>query len=342
LRETRTNLQSETAELDSLAPRHRGKTDGAGKPSLTRAPTTAITILLSTFNGERFLAEQLSSFVTQDYQNWRILWRDDGSSDRTVAIMRAFALTLPPGQCVESPTSGPHLGAAPSFLLLLREARDEQIIAFADQDDVWLPQKLTRAAAQLTAAGSRPALYCAQQFMVDETLAGAKKSAAHTNPPKFPASLTQNIANGNTLVMNRAASALVTKSEAPEGTVHDWWSYIVISACGGLVMFDAEPQVLYRLHKNNLIAASPSLGARAIAALQRGPEIFMTMMRRHAEALSRHPAHLTQAARADLALIQSALDGNILHRLRALKTCRTLRRRTLLENLLFSYWFLTA
>jgi len=256
--------------------------------------------------------------------------------------MRAFALTLPPGQCLESPTSGPHLGAAPSFLLLLSEARTEQVIAFADQDDVWLPQKLARAVEKITGAGNRPALYCAQQYMVDETLAGSKKSAAHTNPPKFPASLTQNIANGNTLVMNRAASALVTAIPAPEGTVHDWWSYIVIAACGGEVMFDAEPQVLYRLHKNNLIAASPSLGARAIAALQRGPVIFMTMMRRHAEALSGHAAWLTPAARADLALILNALNGSFSNRLRALQTCRHFRRRTLLENLLFTYWFLTS
>jgi hypothetical protein len=346
LRETRTRLPGEIADLDGFAPRHRardhGQTDGAGKPTLTLATTPTITILLSTFNGERFLAEQLDSFVNQDFDNWRLLWRDDGSSDRTVAIMRAFALTLPPGQCTESPTSGPHLGAAPSFLLLLSEARDEQIIAFADQDDVWLPQKLARAASQITTAGDRPALYCAQQFMVDETLAGSKKSAAHTNPPKFPASLTQNIANGNTLVMNRAASTLVTAIPAPEGTVHDWWSYIVIAACGGAVIFDAEPQVLYRLHKNNLIAASPSLGARAVAALQRGPAIFMTMMRRHAEALSRHAAWLTPSARADLALIQSALDGNFAARLFALKTCRRFRRRTLLENLLFTYWFLTS
>ena len=342
LRETRNNFPGEIAELDGFAPRHRGQTAGAGTQSLTRATSTTITILLSTFNGERFLAEQLTSFVTQDYDNWRLLWRDDGSSDRTVSIMRAFALTLPPGQCLESATSGPHLGAAPSFLLLLSEARDEQIVAFADQDDVWLPQKLARASEKISAAGDRPALYCAQQFIVNETLAGSQKSAAHTNPPKFPASLPQNIANGNTLVMNRAASALVTAIPAPEGTVHDWWSYIVIAACGGDVIFDAEPQVLYRLHKNNLIAASPSLGARAIAALQRGPLIFMTMMRRHAEALSGHAAWLTPAARADLALIQSALNGNILVRLRALKTCRRFRRRTLLENLLFTFWFLTS
>jgi hypothetical protein len=256
-------------------------------------------------------------------------------------MMRNFAATLPEGVCVESATSGPHLGAAPSFLLLLREARTDRIIAFADQDDVWLPTKLQRAVAHIAAAGDRPALYCAQQYMVDEALRGLKKSAAFTNPPGFPASLTQNIANGNTLVMNRAACDLVSAIPGPEGTVHDWWSYIVVSACGGLVMFDADPQILYRLHKNNLIAASPSITARALAALDRGPGIFMTMMRRHADTLNRHAARLTPSARADLAVVQEGLNGTWRDRLQALKNTR-FRRRTLLENMLFAYWFLTG
>jgi glycosyltransferase involved in cell wall biosynthesis len=321
--------------------RHRARPDGGRRADITAAADCAITILLSTYNGEKFLAAQLESFFAQDFEDWRLVWRDDGSSDRTVAMMRAFAATLAPGRCVESATSGPHLGAAPSFLLLLAEARDAKVIAFADQDDVWLPGKLSRAAARVAAAGERPALYCAQQYMVDAALRGAKKSAAHTNPPGFPASLTQNIANGNTLVMNRAACDLVTAIPGPEGTVHDWWSYIVVSACGGEVIFDAEPQVLYRLHKNNLIAASPSTAARAIAALDRGPAIFMTMMRRHADTLSRHEPLLTPAARTELALIRTGLNGGWRQRLAALK-CSKFRRRTALENLLFSYWFMTG
>jgi glycosyltransferase involved in cell wall biosynthesis len=321
--------------------RHCPRADGSRRPNLTTAAEAAITILLSTYNGEKFLAAQLESFVAQDFEDWRLVWRDDGSSDSTVAMMRAFADTLAPGRCVESPSSGPHLGAAPSFLLLLSEARDARLIAFADQDDVWLPGKLARATARVMATGNRPALYCAQQYMVDAALRGAKKSAAHTNPPGFPASLTQNIANGNTLVMNRAACDLITAIPAPAGTVHDWWSYIVVSACGGEVIFDAEPQVLYRLHKNNLIAASPSTAARAIAALNRGSAIFMTMMRRHADMLSRHEALLTPAARGDLALIRAGLAGGWRQRLAALK-CNKFRRRTALENLLFGYWFMTG
>jgi glycosyltransferase involved in cell wall biosynthesis len=341
LREIGTPFRGDSAALAERPARNRGRADGGRRAEVNPGASAAVTILLSTYNGEKFLPDQLASFASQNFADWRLLWRDDGSTDRTVAMMRNFAATLPEGACIESATSGPHLGAAPSFLLLLKEARTDNIIAFADQDDVWLPTKLERAVAHITDAGDRPALYCAQQYMVDEALRGSRKSAAFINPPGFPASLTQNIANGNTLVMNRAACDLVSAIPGPAGTVHDWWSYIVVSACGGVVMFDADPQILYRLHKNNLIAASPSIPARALAALDRGPGIFMTMMRRHADALNRHAPRLTPAARADLAVVRDGLNGTWRDRLHALKNTR-FRRRTMLENVLFAYWFLTG
>jgi len=306
---------------------------------LTAPDDLPITILLSTFNGGKFLREQLDSFIRQSYENWTLFWRDDGSSDETVDIMRGFTAEIGANRCVESPSSGPHLGATPSFLRLLAETSDAASVAFADQDDVWLPEKLRHAAAHVGV--STPVLYCARQFLVDENLGNVRLSAAHCHLPEFPASLTQNIANGNTLVMNRAAATLVASMGCPEGTVHDWWSYIVVSACGGVVFYDPRPGVLYRLHKNNLIGSARPLPGRAIAAMQRGSGIFMTMMRRHADALDAHAESLSPQARADLTLIRRGLHGGLIARLKAL-SCQRFRRRTLLENLLFSYWFLTG
>lgn len=307
------------------------------------APTTApprVTILLSTYNGSRFLAAQLESFLTQSHDNWILYWRDDGSDDDSAAIIGAFADRIGAGRCIESPSSGPHLGAARSFLTLLSENAAAELIAFADQDDVWLPEKLRRAAEHLMQAGVRPTLYCARQYLVDEKLQGSRLSASHTNTPNFPACLTQNIANGNTLVLNAAAASLVATMGQPEGTVHDWWSYIVVSACGGTIIFDERPQVLYRLHKNNLIGAARSMPVRALAAIHRGSDIFMTMMGRHADMLETAATYLSPQARKDLKIIRSALRGGFMQRLAALR-CRNFRRRTLLENILFTYWFVT-
>ena len=302
---------------------------------------TGVAILLSTFNGEEFLHAQLNSFLAQTHERWVLHWRDDGSTDSTVDIMREFAARVGQERCVESPSSGPHLGAAASFLALLRENIGAMAVAFADQDDVWLPEKLSCALDMLDDAAETPALYCARQYLVDEALGGARLSAKHGGAGGFPACLTQNIANGNTLVMNAAAAALVATAGEPEGTVHDWWSYIVVSACGGQILFDARPQVLYRLHKGNLIGRAQPFYARAIAALRRGPVVYMTMMQRHADALMHQAARLSPEARQDLALVRMGLYGGLASRILALR-CQRFRRRTAMENLLFCFWFLTS
>lgn len=298
-----------------------------------------IAILLSTYNGARFLAEQLESFVQQTDHDWRLIWRDDGSTDETRTIMNDFAARIGPERCREAEGSGMHLGAAQSFLSLLPEAADAKAVAFADQDDVWLPEKLARARKALASAGNQAMLYCARQYLVDEHLEGRHLSLLSGDRPSFPASLTQNIIHGNTLVMNSAAAALVSRIPGPPGTVHDWWSYIVITACGGQVVLDPCPVILYRQHKNNLIGSPPSTMTRAVAAIRRGPGIFMTMMRRHVAQLAAHAEFLTDQARGDVARIGAGLGGNLAQRTRAL-TCPGLRRQTELENTLFRFWFM--
>ncbi len=308
---------------------------GADQPLRPR-----VIILLSTFNGAPYLPAQLNSFLAQTHEQWSLYWRDDGSADETLRIMQEFTDKVGAERCICSPSSGPHMGAARSFLTLLAENAGAGAVAFADQDDVWLPEKLDCALTLLGQAGEQPALYCARQYLVNETLDGAKLSVLHREGLGFPACLTQNIANGNTLVMNEAAAALVASSAYPQDTVHDWWSYIVVSACGGRIIFDERPQVLYRLHKNNLIGRAQPLHRRALAALRRGPAVYMTMMHRHTAALEEQAGRLPAQARQDLRLVREGLLGGLPARLQALR-CPRFRRRTLLENLLFSWWFVT-
>ena len=310
-------------------------------PVVPHHPDTGVAILLSTYNGERFLHAQLNSFLAQTHENWVLHWRDDGSTDETLAIMQDFCAKIGAERCIQSSSSGPHLGAARSFLALLSETLGAEAVAFADQDDVWLPEKLDNAVHMLAAAGEAPALYCARQYLVDEDLGGAHLSILHDQQPGFPACLTQNIANGNTLVMNAAAAALVATAGYPAGSVHDWWSYIVVTACGGRILFDERPQVLYRLHKHNLIGRAQPLHLRALAALQRGPMVYMTMMHRHADMLEEQAGRMPALARQDLRLVRAGLQGGLGAKLAALR-CPRFRRRTALENLLFRWWFVTS
>jgi len=299
-----------------------------------------ITILLSSYNGERYLPSQLESFLAQENVDWRLCWRDDGSSDASIAVIEEFARRVGPARCVKSVSSGPHLGAAASFLLLLSENQDAPFIAFADQDDRWLPRKLCRSLQLLGDSEGIAALYCARQILTDDDFSHPTPSMKFAGVPGFPASLTQNIATGNTVVMNAAAARLVSAIPLPEASTHDWWSYIVVSACGGKVVYDPEPSTLYRQHAKNLIGSPMREASRAMAALRRGPSIYMTMMRRHAERLHEYRGRLHPQAVADLQLIRKGLTGSLADRIAALR-CPSFTRAMKLETLLFRLWFLT-
>lgn len=311
---------------------------------MPRGPAPSVVILLSTFNGAGFLRAQLDSFMAQDHAGWRLLWRDDGSCDGTVAMMQGFAAGLEPGRVKRLEAPGGRLGAAASFMCLLKAAAarldEHELLAFADQDDVWLPLKLARADAALAGCDPDvPAIYSARQVLVDAGLKRLALSTAFTPPPGFPASLTQNLATGCTVTMNRAAAALVAGSEAPSGCQHDWWCYMLITAAGGCFLIDDEPVVLYRQHGGNLVGAPCSQGRRAIAAIRRGPGAFMALLRQNVAALDAQRHLLSPHARGQIDQIKLALRGGKLRRLRALRL-PDLRRQTWAEQMLFRLWFM--
>jgi glycosyltransferase involved in cell wall biosynthesis len=302
-----------------------------------------ITLLLSTFNGERFLRAQLDSLLAQSLAEWRLLWRDDGSTDGSVAIMREFAAGLGAARCRHIAEPAGHLGAAGSFMALLRAAAADdgtEAVAFVDHDDVWLPQKLARGAAALAeAADDRPILYCARHVLVDAELRRIGLGAPPARRPGFPAALTQNIATGCTVMLNRAATRLIAASRPSPAAQHDWWCYLLVAGSGGAIVQDAEPVLLYRQHGANLVGAPPSLARRAIAALRRGPGVFMAVLRQNVAALAAQPELLSLAARADVARLDAALRRGWLARLAALRM-PGLYRQTRLETLVFRLWFL--
>ena len=310
----------------------------------SRPPSAAadrVAILLSTHNGAPFLTAQLHSLLAQTHREWTLFWRDDGSSDSTRAVVTGFMADLPAGQGMILPSEG-RIGGTESFMHLLRAARDagHQTIAFADQDDVWLPEKLTRGLAKLAEVpAGTPALYCGRQVLVDAGLRHIALSVPVRRSPGFPAALTQNVATGCTVMLNGAASALVAASQAPAATLHDWWCYVVISAAGGHILTDREPVVLYRQHHGNVVGAPATDFRRAVAALRRGPHAFMTIFRQHLAALADQAEVLGPAANAQVAGLQQALEGGLWVRLQALRT-PGLTRQTWLETMLFRLWFL--
>ncbi len=310
--------------------------------------TPRIGILLATYNGARFLSAQLDSFRTQTEPGWILFWRDDGSSDDTVAQMTAFAAEIGEARCIRV-EGAEHLGASASFFALLAAATSHGLpLAFADQDDVWLPDKLAWALEALAPTPGTslcgpspcgPSLYCSRQTLVDEALHPIGQSALLHSAPSFANALTQNIATGCTIVLDPAAARLVAGSQPSAAVLHDWWSYLVITAAGGRVVADARPTVLYRQHGSNLVGAPVSNISRARAALRRGPAIYMAVLRANVAALLKQRELLTPEALETLRTIDRGLRGNPVARLRAL-ALPGFRRQTPMETALFRCWFM--
>ncbi len=300
-----------------------------------------VAILLSTYNGERYLAEQLASFEVQSYPHWRVLWRDDGSTDGTCALMREFATRVGAGRCQEITSHSSRLGVLESYLCLLRAAQDYPFVAFADQDDVWLPEKLARAVHHIEKMPeSGPALYCGRQFFVDKALRPLRQSPKFRSTLPFPAPLAQNIATGCTMLLNQAAVRVIAKTRPPESSVHDWWSYIVVAALGGAVFFDEVPQILYRQHGANVIGGA-SVGRRVWRALRKKPALILHAMDAHAKALQDSVPGLPADINAKLARLRQALRGSFRERLWFVLR-PNMRRQHWTGSVLLAFWLLAG
>ncbi|MYN15050.1 glycosyltransferase [Pusillimonas sp. TS35] len=236
------------------------------RPNNTTPTISHVAILLATYNGERYLPEQLASFARQTHKNWRVWASDDGSTDNTRAILEQHSRDWGPNKLTVVP--GPRQGSSRNFVSLTHRAEVQaDHYAYSDQDDIWEDNKLARALAWLSMQDpTTPALYCTRTRLVDARNNEIGLSPNFRRPPGFANALMQNITGGNTMVFNDAARRLLrTAPEDTEIVIHDWWTYLAVTACGGTVHFDPEPGLRYRQHDNNLIgmtAGGPSLRAR--------------------------------------------------------------------------------
>lgn len=232
------------------------------------AGSDCVTILMAVYNGADCLEEQLQSLLAQQHRCWHLVTSDDGSRDDSPAILESFARQVRAeaeatgAQIRVSNLQGPRQGGAENFLFLLRQAgRAAQPgwIAFSDQDDVWLPDRLSRGLGALRAIGGEgPALYCSRTWITPSDLSTRRLSAARPRPAGFRNALVQNIASGNTILLNPAAVELTSAAVAkvPQVVVHDWWVYQLVTGAGGQVVHDDEPTLLYRQHAVNQIGAN--------------------------------------------------------------------------------------
>ena len=222
-----------------------------------------IAILLCTYHGQHYLAEQLDSFKAQSHSNWEVWASDDGSEDDTHAILKTYQQKWPAGRL--SIHFGPAEGFAANFLSLTCKASIEaDYYSYSDQDDVWETDKLERAVRWLeTVSPNIPALYCSRTRLVDAENNEIGLSPLFSKPPSFANALMQNIGGGNTMVFNNVARALLRAAgEDTPVITHDWWDYMLVTGCGGKVFYDSYPSLRYRQHDGNLVGMNATWAAR--------------------------------------------------------------------------------
>lgn len=253
---------------------------------------------MGVYNGGAFLEPQLESFAAQTHRNWRLIASDDGSSDDSWTVLDRFAARCGPGQVAV--VKGPCKGFAQNYLSLLRGLPDAPgWIAFSDQDDVWLEHKLETGLRALEALGDAPAIHCGRRWVTATDLSGRRLSPDFRKAPGFRNALVQNIASGNTILANPAAAALLVQAARRTRTViaHDWWAYQLVTGCGGTVLHDRAPLILYRQHVENVIGANDGAMARfrRIGMMLKG--VFRDWNTVNLEALQAAEALLTPEAR---------------------------------------------
>jgi len=218
-------------------------------------------ILLATYNSSEYLPAQIDSILRQDNQDWRLLIRDGGSTDNTRQTIADYCKKYP-DKINQLPFEG-RAAACENFSALL-DAATAPYIMFADHDDVWLPDKVTRTLSEMTIAenaygAATPLLVFTDMLVADNEMHVLSKSYfkyQNLNPRKTSLNhlLVQNIPSGCTMLINRALANLA-RPVSSAAVMHDHWLALTAAAFGQIIYLDA-PTIMYRQHPHNVFGAS--------------------------------------------------------------------------------------
>lgn len=228
---------------------------------MSASSQASVAILMCTYNGDKYLREQLESIDAQTHQNWSLVVSDDGSTDDTLSILNEYRQRWG-GEKIDI-RKGPQRGFCQNFLSLAVDSEiDADYFAFSDQDDIWLIKKLEVAVAHIAKNESVPCFYCGRTSYVKNDLMPYAKSPLYVFPGGFRNALVQSIAGGNTMVFNKSAKKLIESAGLQSPVSHDWWIYQLVTGAGGKVCYDSEPQILYRQHAGSIVGSNDSVWSR--------------------------------------------------------------------------------
>lgn len=284
-----------------------------------------IEVLMATYNGERFVAEQIDSIFNQTHQNLHLLIRDDCSKDRTMQILVEKSKQYP-GRITIVPSEA-NLGVIGNFSALMEHSKSNYIMC-ADQDDVWLPNKITVTLEKLlslekTHGKQTPLLVHTDLRVVDQQLKEIAPSFwkyTHLNPqiPSLYKLLGQNVVTGCALMMNKA----LLKKALPipvEATMHDHWIALVAMHFGKIEGLPV-PTMLYRQHSMNQVGAQGGGLLLIIRNVVSNKTLFLERMRRSLRKQSNQAKTFSSRYGVTIPGFCEILEGGLFERVRLI--CR--------------------
>ena len=224
-----------------------------------------VVVLMSAYNGEQYITEQIESILNQTYPNLELYVRDDGSKDQTATILKKYEQD---GKLHFS--QGENLGFINSFFEVMRSSGEADYYAWCDQDDVWLPEKIERAVKKLQKdkfehknEAEQPVLYFSSYDYYNCNMKFEKHGLVHQRGPSFANSLLDWISLGFNSVFNQCARKMMLEHQPEHCCGHDWWTYMVCAAFGRVIYDKNYVSVKYRR-----LEKSVSPGGKNFLAMQ--------------------------------------------------------------------------
>lgn len=222
--------------------------------------TNLITILMSTFNGEEYLEQQLNSIISQTNSNWILYIRDDGSIDDTLKIIAKYAKDDHRIKIFNN-VKHQNIGPKRSFFEMLKTL-DASYYMFSDQDDVWLPNKIELTIKSMqsieTVNEGLPCLVHTNLTTVDAGLVSLNNNKNDINHDDLKSLLLANDVTGCTVMINKILRNLALNGSDSVDVMHDMWLGLLATKFGK-INFVSEPTMLYRQHSRNVVGTSSSI-----------------------------------------------------------------------------------
>lgn len=216
-----------------------------------------VCVFMSTYNGEKYIEEQLDSVLNQENVDVILYIRDDGSTDNTCSIIENYQKKFTNIILIKGYNCGP----AKSFWKLLQISREAEFYAFCDQDDIWLPNKLNQGIDCISEYMQIPALYYSKTKLVDENLKVIKNkyNSYKESIPRFGQLIAENNASGCTMIWNHKLQLIAKDTKIEYMRMHDHILFLICEFCNGYVYYDKNSYIKYRQHESNVISGKDTL-----------------------------------------------------------------------------------